>query len=137
MLTTIRSKLIQRRKRPNREYWETLDYGEKTDLEILKVLYYKKVTAKTIKQIIKTSKPGYQTCIASQHKLAQVEDILNLIDRLDKEKPEHLYDQTIHVLFFLKRKEINSYLQKTYKLDAKSIPDMQIQEMLNINFIRM
>jgi hypothetical protein len=120
---------------PEDEYWETLDYSVRNEYDIVQILYSKKINAKTIRQIIKTSQLNHGLTSACQHNLAHIEDILDCINRITQTvnfNNSYMYDDIINDIFSLKQEELNAYLQTTYELDATHMTDTQIQEMLNI-----
>jgi protein involved in sex pheromone biosynthesis len=119
----------------NNDYWETLDYSKELGINIVQTVYMKNVTAKTIQQIIKTSQPNYGLTEACLYELAQVEDILDCLNRISQElKPAHIYlfIEIVDNLLTLKRDQLNSYLQTTYNVDTGHMTKTQITDMLNI-----
>jgi hypothetical protein len=120
-------------------YWLTLDYSRMSEYDVTLIVNAKNASPQIIQQIIKTARPDYAIEKACRHELAQIEDILEWINKVsEKPRPATIYlcNDIIRNLFKLKRKELNTYLQTTYNIDTQSMTNMQIQEMLNMQYPR-
>jgi hypothetical protein len=118
-------------------FWAKLNYNKVPEHDTQLLVTNKNVSAKIIKQIITTSHLDYGLFIACQHELAQIEDIFDCINRLSpKYSPMsiNLYEEFDNALFFLKRNQLNVYMQKTYNLDTTHMTVTQIKDMLNISY---
>jgi hypothetical protein len=138
MFITIRAKLAEYKSKKNNTYWETVDYSQLKEMKVLEILTYKDISAKTVQQIIQTGKINFNIYMACQHELAQIEDILNLINRINEKHPDFTnkstYNEIINYLFKTKRKNLNEYVKETYNVEVTSYTAVQIQEMLNLSF---
>jgi hypothetical protein len=107
-------------------------------MKVLEILADKNVSAKTIQRILQTGKPNFNIYMACQHELAQAEDILDLINRINEKYPDFInkntYNEIVNGLFKAKRKQLDEHLQITYNVDTTSMTVSQIQEMLNMSF---
>jgi hypothetical protein len=116
--------------------WERSDYSTLNDSEIYSIVTHKQTSAKTIQRILKTARFGPSVITAAQHKLAQIEDILELVYK-NNHLPKMgytaiLYNNMIDNLFILKREQVNAYLKTTYDLETQHMTETHIKEMLGL-----
>jgi hypothetical protein len=118
---------------------KNINYGKKDTAFTVSILDDKNVSIKTIRQIIRTSKlPSYRLIKACDHEKAQVADILAVINKYKNIEngillsPHGTYSKIVNNLFSMKRKQIDIYFEKTYKIDTTQMPVSQIKDMLEL-----
>jgi mevalonate pyrophosphate decarboxylase len=118
---------------------KNIDYGKKDTVYVISIIDDKNVSIKTIRQTIRTSKLfSYRLIKACDHEKAQVADILAVINEYKEiednalPSPQGTHSIIVNNLFSMKRKQIDIYLGKTYKVDTTQMPVSQIKDMLEI-----
>jgi hypothetical protein len=138
-MTQVTRKMCKKRTNANNAYRSQMDYSAKGQYAILEIVTDTKVSATTIKQILKTAHLGQGTHKACLHELAQIEDVFNALNRIKKGKYFSTYAQEYNAvlddLFSVKREQIDIYLKKVYKIDVTSMPASHIREMLDLTSI--
>jgi hypothetical protein len=137
--TPIRETSKNRKTHAHNEQWETLNYSEKDNYDIINIVSNKKVSAKTIQQIIQTGKLDHGTYMACQHKLAHAQDVIEFIYRTDSSQLDayyiDLYDDIIYNTLHQRREQVNTYLKKIYDVNVENMITSHIQEMLNMPYL--
>jgi hypothetical protein len=121
---------------PGLAYWERVDYSKENDSEIFPIIAHKDISAKTIQRILQTMEFSLSSYNVCQHKLAQIEDIFDFLNRTANQRQGSygriVSHDIIDDIFISKRNQLNTYIQKNYNLDIKDMTETHIEEILGL-----
>jgi hypothetical protein len=122
---------------PTNYYWETVDYSRENSATISALMSSQLISAKTIRRITQTLGLSPLLVIACQHELAQVEDILECLNRTKDQQQSYPARSATHDIvnnmLNSQREKLDTYMQKAYNFNTTRMTETQITEILGID----
>jgi hypothetical protein len=125
----------------NNDVWVTLDYSKEKPSHIDLMVLYGNVEAKTLKRVLQTCDTNVEIYNLCSHHLAEVADVIELIQRFQKERltiSQHKdIEDIVDKIFnenqtYEKYNQVVTYMKTKHKVDVTDMPKFLIREILGL-----